>query len=400
HGSVEIWSAGSFGGSGVSSLTNGERLPVVVSMTCLNTYFHDLYTTSFSERLLLNPNGGAVASWSSSGLTPPLGQRQIAAEFHRQIFAGATLGEAAMRSTPKTSDGHVRRTWVLLGDPSMRLRQGVTEPSCTSPSIGSQPESTSIVSGNSTTLQVSASGDGPFTYQWYAGTSGNTSNPVGANSASLSVSPMATTRYWVRVTGQCGPAADSNHATVTVTAACVPSSISSHPQGGVIVSGDSATLHVVASGDGPFTYQWYVGTSGNTSNPIGSNSASLSVSPSATTSYWVRVTGQCGPAADSAAAIVSVCTLPRIVRTSSPQPVFSGSTVTLSAEATGSATLQYVWYEGALNDTSSPVGYSATITRTITTSTRFWVRVVNACGEARSEEISVMVVPAKGRSAR
>ena len=45
-------------------------------------------------------------------------------EFYRQLFAnrGIALGEAIKRAKGAASDGDVRRTWILLGDPTMKVR--------------------------------------------------------------------------------------------------------------------------------------------------------------------------------------------------------------------------------------------------------------------------------------
>jgi hypothetical protein len=45
-------------------------------------------------------------------------------EFLRLLFSGeaGTLGEAAARAKAATDDLDVRRTWILFGDPSLRLR--------------------------------------------------------------------------------------------------------------------------------------------------------------------------------------------------------------------------------------------------------------------------------------
>ncbi len=87
--------------------------------------------------------------------------------------------------------------------------------SCTPPAITSQPASSTIVSGQSTTMSVGASGSTPLSFQWYVGTSGNTTSPVsGATGSTLTVSPPSTTSYWVRVSNACGSA---NSATATVT---------------------------------------------------------------------------------------------------------------------------------------------------------------------------------------
>ncbi len=82
-------------------------------------------------------------------------------------------------------------------------------------SITTPPQNKSIISGQTTTLTVTASGTAPLTYQWYRGTSGNTSAPVGTNSSSFTTPVLtSTTSYWVRVSNSYGIA---NSATATVT---------------------------------------------------------------------------------------------------------------------------------------------------------------------------------------
>ncbi len=74
HGSVEQWSFADFlDNNSASALTNGDQLSVYLLMDCLNGFFHDVYSTSLAETLLLAPNGGAAAVWASSGFTnqPP-----------------------------------------------------------------------------------------------------------------------------------------------------------------------------------------------------------------------------------------------------------------------------------------------------------------------------------------
>lgn len=95
---------------------------------------------------------------------------------------------------------------------------GTCGPVCSPPVITGQPASQTVTPGTSVTLSVSATGTaGPFTYQWYIGAAGNTSNPVpGATLSSLTVTPGMTTTYWVRVGSGCG-ATNSNAATITVT---------------------------------------------------------------------------------------------------------------------------------------------------------------------------------------
>jgi hypothetical protein len=90
-------------------------------------------------------------------------------------------------------------------------------PTCTPPSITSQPQSTNVVAGGTTTLAVAATGTAPLSYQWFIGSSGNTANPIaGATGPSVQVTPASTTTYWVRVSNSCG-SVNSASATVTVS---------------------------------------------------------------------------------------------------------------------------------------------------------------------------------------
>ena len=93
-------------------------------MTCLNGAFQDVAIEALAESLMLNGQGGAVAVWTSSGLTEPGGQEPMNKEVYRLLFGGQnlTLGEAVERAKATSPDKDVRQSWILFGDPSMRLR--------------------------------------------------------------------------------------------------------------------------------------------------------------------------------------------------------------------------------------------------------------------------------------
>jgi uncharacterized repeat protein (TIGR01451 family) len=125
HGSVQVWANNLFDDTVATSLTNGNKLPVFAIMNCLNGFFHDVFTQSLAESLMLAPNGGAVAVWASSGLTEPNPQFQMDSAFVRILFAqpSITLGDAISAAKAGIGDSDVRRTFVLFGDPTMRLKQ-------------------------------------------------------------------------------------------------------------------------------------------------------------------------------------------------------------------------------------------------------------------------------------
>lgn len=125
--------------------------------------------------------------------------------------------QAIMRSFIPTGLNAALQTWdqhaVQAVYPGNVCAPG---PGCTAPAITTQPSSPgAITAGQSATLSVTASGTAPLSYQWYTGSSGNTSSPVAnGTAASVTVSPTTTTSYWVRVSNSCGSV---NSVTVTVT---------------------------------------------------------------------------------------------------------------------------------------------------------------------------------------
>lgn len=58
-------------------------------------------------------------------VTLPMDQALMNRELYRQLFnqpRAITLGEAVMRAKSSITDSDIRRTWILLGDPTTKLR--------------------------------------------------------------------------------------------------------------------------------------------------------------------------------------------------------------------------------------------------------------------------------------
>jgi peptidase C25-like protein len=128
HGSVTLWGGNLLTGSDAERFENVDHLSLFVMMTCLNGYFHEAAIDSLGEALM-KADGGAVAVWTSTGMTMPLDQWTMNEELYRVIFGGTgtkgqplTIGEAAARAKRTITDIDIRRTWVLLGDPATKLR--------------------------------------------------------------------------------------------------------------------------------------------------------------------------------------------------------------------------------------------------------------------------------------
>ena len=164
------------------------------------------------------------------------------------------------------------------------------------PLITTSPGDTNIVAGSSCTLTAAATlrGGGAINFQWYLGTSVNPGAATligGATSASYVVSGVlvgSPRQYFCRAISAANTAYTADSTTATVTA-FTPVAIGTQPSGTTLASGQTTTLSVSATGTAPH-YQWYLGNAGDTSNPVGTDSASFTTPAlSANTSYWVLV---------------------------------------------------------------------------------------------------------------
>jgi hypothetical protein len=125
HGSENDWADPNlFTDADAQALTNGAMAPFVVNMDCLNGLFHDVYETSLATSLVLAPQGGAIAVWASSGVTDSDPQFGMDKALMQYLFAtpAQTIGEATRNAKQGVTDIDVRRTWILFGDPSMKLK--------------------------------------------------------------------------------------------------------------------------------------------------------------------------------------------------------------------------------------------------------------------------------------
>lgn len=177
--------------------------------------------------------------------------------------------------------------------------------------------------------------------------------------------------------------------------ACTPPSITVQPFGASISSGNSAQLSVAATGTAPLSYQWFTGSTGDTSTPVANGTtATIVVAPAATTSYWVRITGACAPVANSntATVAVAVCVPPQILNTLKDQTVLAGTTVTLNVNVVGTTT-SVAWFANG-----NLIAFGPTLTTPLTQTTQFRAHVTNACGSADSNLATITVTQPRRRT--
>jgi hypothetical protein len=252
-------------------------------------------------------------------------------------------------------------------------------------------------------IEATSTAVGSLSYAWFLGnTPGSGGTQVGGTK-SISVAVTAEVKnYWVRVSNTCNRSVVSSLVSV---ASCTLPGIATQPADQTIQSGGNATLSLALAGGGlGVTVTWYRGIAPDKTNQVGTGN-SVNVGPlTTTTSYWAAVRNSCGEVSTRAAVItVNECAAPAITTSPASQEVKNNTTVTLSVVATGTAPLQYQWYEGAKGDTSKPLPGATFPTLTsekLFHPTSFWVRVSNSCGTADSDAAQIDVSNGRRRAVR
>nr|WP_306672428.1 S8 family serine peptidase [Geothrix fuzhouensis] len=264
----------------------------------------------------------------------------------------------------------------------------------TAPSIGAQPQSTSVVAGQTATFSVTATGTGPLTYQWRK----NSAAISGATSSSYTTPPVTAAdngaTFSVVVTNAQG-SVPSGEATLTVLTA---PSIGTQPQSTSVVAGQTATFSVTATGTGPLTYQWRkngAGISGATSSSY-TTPAVTAADNGATFSVVVTNAQGSVPSSD---ATLTVLVAPSIGTQPQSSSVVAGQTATFSVTATGTGPLTYQWRKnsaGISGATSS--SYTTPAVTAADNGATFSVVVTNAQGSVPSGDatLTVLVAPSIG----
>lgn len=147
HGWSDGWGTPGFGTGDVNALTNGSRLPVVLSINC-SSGAYDYDETSFAGESLVQANGGSVGVFGDTRDSPSWHNSQIALGFVDALLPSVlpSEGPATKQRTgdalingklrlaglaPPAGDGSTRNElylWHYFGDPSMQMWGGGSPP--------------------------------------------------------------------------------------------------------------------------------------------------------------------------------------------------------------------------------------------------------------------------------
>lgn len=132
HGNQDRWGTWSggqlFNMATVAELTNGNRLPFILTATCLNGFFvNPLVDYCLAEELARKSDGGAVGVWSPTALGTTPEHRVLFEQMFVSLFtAGSpTLGSATTQAKLAAYGQGVSQelieTFALFGDPAVGL---------------------------------------------------------------------------------------------------------------------------------------------------------------------------------------------------------------------------------------------------------------------------------------
>lgn len=256
-----------------------------------------------------------------------------------------------------------------------------TTPATSAPVFTTQPASKTVTAGSAATFSAAASGSPTPTYQWRK----NGTAISGATGSSYTISSTTSASagtYTVVATNSAG-SKTSNSATLTVNSINAAPAFTTQPVTTTVTAGSSVTFTSAATGSP--TYQWRkdgVAISGATK----SSYTIAKVSASNAGVYTVIITNAYGTKTSSWATLIVNTTASAPVFTTQPagKTVAAGTSVTLTAVATGSPSPTYQWRRNGVNMSGATSSTYTISSLSISTTGTYTVVASNSAGSVTS----------------
>jgi len=132
HGNVNRWAKGMFDSGDVGQLENGDKMPFVIMLTCLNGFFPMWDSTACLGDVFARVAGkGAIASWAPTSVDTASNHQILARTFFEAVFydfncyLGAATTVAKVRGYAQAGYisyfDEIVKTFTLFGDPGLAL---------------------------------------------------------------------------------------------------------------------------------------------------------------------------------------------------------------------------------------------------------------------------------------
>ena len=129
HGGIHLWAGENlFDLTSVGTLSPQPQQPLLLTMNCLNGYFHFPFFNSLSEELVKAEGKGAIAAFSPSGMSLNGPAHLYHKALLNELFHGGhrRLGDAVLAAQEAYADTgaypELLSIYQLLGDPALKLR--------------------------------------------------------------------------------------------------------------------------------------------------------------------------------------------------------------------------------------------------------------------------------------
>ena len=171
HASIEFWSQQKILQTSnldpdIPSLNNFTKPVVLLSMTCLDGFWQYPNRPSIVHEMINHPNGGAVGTYSATGLGVATGHDSIQHGFFESLFTdgdwnfgtAATTGKIELFASGVNFD--LMHTFSVFGDPAM----GIGNPYDVNMTPGASGQSANVGATANYNLTVQNTGDHPDTF--------------------------------------------------------------------------------------------------------------------------------------------------------------------------------------------------------------------------------------------
>lgn len=253
-----------------------------------------------------------------------------------------------------------------------------TDPLSALTGITISPANGSICLNEGSYVLTAQPGSNPTQISWYNGdpTSPSNSTKLGSG-VSISVSSSGT-YYARREKGECSFSSATNLMVVYGIPSTAFTAATANPQN--VCAGSNTTLTATGGTDGTGAVtKWYTMQNGGGTS-IGTG-ASITVSPTVTTTYYVRREGTCGNPTADRSVVVTVKAVPAAltgIQQSTTNPC-EGNAITLTASGGSTQSGEtIVWYDGP-NGTGTKLGMGSTLPIPNAVAKTYYVRRENGC---------------------
>ena len=285
-------------GKSSASLSDSGNYQVIVSDGQQSIYSSavSLWVNEISTPLAITsqPENKTLVAGENLVLSVTLNQAEAAVQWQRNgSLIPNSNGNTLLLSNAQPEDAGQYRAVISFQNSLLYSHfANVTITNGASPvSLLEQPDSLTLVNGQTATFSVEAFGDGYLRYQWYKdGSAISAATTKQLIIENISASDQAA--YHVTVSNSTG-AISSNRASLTVLSDALSLEFIEQPQSSSLFVGDSTVLSVRASNVTNYSYQWY--KDGLAIH--GANSASYSIDTATlddTGTYYAELTSQLG----------------------------------------------------------------------------------------------------------